>query len=250
MIEFEAWPKTPRLSNGGITITEKIDGTNACVAVFPITDPEQWGKHPGNLGGFAWVKDRARQDVLYLVGAQSRKKLIYPGKDTDNAGFAGWVEENAVELVDLLGPGRHFGEWWGQGIQRRYDMDHKVFSLFNYHKFSKIAQERHDWRNRASSIHMTMVPLLHTGRFSDLVIQDCLSMLRRQGSLASAEWGKRFMRPEGVIIRHRDLGGNLKAFVEDDGIPKSLQPVNQVNGSVTGTVVQIGGNTVNWTDVP
>lgn len=237
MIEFEGWPKTPRLSNGGVTITEKIDGTNACVIIFP------WDEYtvPNDLrqqGAFEFIEFR---DQAYLVGAQSRKKLIYPGKSTDNAGFAGWVAANAAELVDLLGPGRHFGEWWGQGIQRRYDMDHKVFSLFNYHKFSKIAQERHDWRNRARNVQMSMVPLLHAGKFSDKTIQDMLNLLRQVGSLASAEWGKPFPRAEGIIIRHRDLGGNLKAFVEDDEVPKSLQPANQINGPVSGVVVQAIG---------
>jgi hypothetical protein len=220
MIEFEGWPKTPRLSNGGITITEKIDGTNACIVIFPADRDFELGHNAADLGGFAWVR---LGEQTYLVGAQSRKKLIYPGSKTDNAGFAGWVSENVHELVDLLGPGRHFGEWWGQGIQRRYGMDHKVFSLFNYHRFSKIAQERHDWRNRARDINMSMVPLLHAGKFSDVAIQDCLDTLRVLGSPAAAEWGVRFDRPEGIIIRHRDLGGNLKAFVEDDDVPKSLR---------------------------
>jgi hypothetical protein len=229
MIEFEAWPKTPRLSNGGVTITEKIDGTNACIVIFP-------GYTTGDpvpeevIGAFEF------QGVGYYVAAQSRKRMITP--ENDNAGFARWVKSNAEELVDLLGPGRHFGEWWGQGIQRRYNMDRKVFSLFNYHRFSKIAQERHDWRNRANAINVSMVPLIHVGRFSDAAIAESLNILRQNGSFASAEWGVRFDRPEGVIIRHRDLGGNLKAFVENDDVPKSMQ--NQVAGSVSGKLIQSG----------
>jgi hypothetical protein len=32
-IEFQAWPKIQRLDKNIVTITEKIDGTNACVIV-------------------------------------------------------------------------------------------------------------------------------------------------------------------------------------------------------------------------
>lgn len=216
MIEFEGWPKTPRYSSGGVSITEKIDGTNACVIVTSHgVTPISMIPHPN---GF-FVE---REGNIYEVGAQSRKRLIT--MTSDNAGFARWVWEHGTELVDLLGPGRHFGEWWGQGIQRRYDMDHKVFSLFNYHKWSSIAQQRQDWRNRARDIHMTMVPLLSVGKFTEDHINQTLDLLRENGSFASSEWGHRFDRPEGVIIRHKDLGGNLKAFIENDDVPKGALP--------------------------
>jgi hypothetical protein len=216
-ITFEGWPKTPRLSNGGVTITEKIDGTNACVVIMPVDPIEAWGQNARDHGGVDWAY-AGEGKPKYLVGAQSRKRLIFPG--ADNAGFAQWVRYNVEELVELLGPGRHFGEWWGQGIQRRYDMDRKVFSLFNTHRWQKVASERPDWWDRASTINLDIVPVLHLGRFSDLAVQDCLDFLREEGSVATLKYGVRFMRPEGVIIRHRDLGGNLKAFVENDDVPK------------------------------
>lgn len=84
--DFEGFPKTSRYSRGCI-ITEKLDGTNAQV----------------------FVTDDGR---LY---AGSRNRWITP--EDDNYGFAKWVRANAEELK-LLGPGRHFGEWWGNGIQR------------------------------------------------------------------------------------------------------------------------------------
>lgn len=216
MITFEAWPKTPRLNNGGVSITEKIDGTNAAVVIIPVN-----AQLRTDSGGFAWVNDPVNDDIVYVVGAQSRKRLIRPGDD--NAGFAGWVGQNVDELVNLLGPGRHFGEWWGQGIQRRYDMDRKVFSLFNYHRWSKVAQERQDWRNRARDINMATVPLMAAGSFSDALVQDCMNSLRENGSFAAAEWGVSGFRAEGIIVRHRDLGGNLKVLLENDDIPKGAQ---------------------------
>jgi hypothetical protein len=92
-IEFKAWPKIARL-NRRMIITEKIDGTNAAVIVTE--------------GG--------------QVYAQSRTRLITPGKTTDNFGFAAWVEQNKVFLAERLGPGYHYGEWWGVGIQRGYGL--------------------------------------------------------------------------------------------------------------------------------
>src|ERR1700744_4152565 len=63
------------------------------------------------------------------ISAQSRNRLLTPGKN-DNYGFAGWVEENKEELFKL-GPGHHFGEWWGKSIARNYGLDERRFSLFN-----------------------------------------------------------------------------------------------------------------------
>lgn len=99
-MEFKAWPKTLRLKDETYSVTEKIDGTNACIIIE---------------GG--------------EIAAQSRTKIITPGKTTDNFGFAQWVEDNKKDLLDL-GEGYHYGEWWGAGIQRRYGLDHKRFSLF------------------------------------------------------------------------------------------------------------------------
>lgn len=220
MITFEAWPKTPRLNNRGTTITEKIDGTNAAVVIIPVNAIEAWGRLCTDYGGFAWVDDTVRKDITYVVGAQSRKRLIRPGDD--NAGFATWVSQNVDELVDLLGPGRHFGEWWGQGIQRRYGMDRKVFSLFNTHKWGKIATERLDWHSRARDINMSVVPLLWEGKFSDVVVDMSIGSLRQNGSYAAAEWGFAGQPAEGIILRHRELGGNLKVLLENDDIPKGV----------------------------
>ena len=99
LIKFEPFSKIPRLTRKCI-ITEKIDGTNAQIYI-------------GEQGEF-------------YIG--SRKKWILP--EDDNYGFARWALENKEELLKL-GVGAHFGEWWGQGIQRKYNMDKKVFSLFN-----------------------------------------------------------------------------------------------------------------------
>ncbi|TFH36187.1 MAG: hypothetical protein E4G93_02560, partial [Dehalococcoidia bacterium] len=89
VMEFEKFGKIARL-NRGMVITEKIDGTN--------------GQLLFDRMGRLWVG--------------SRNRWITPEKD--NCGFARWAHENRSELFGILGEGRHFGEWWGQGIQRRY----------------------------------------------------------------------------------------------------------------------------------
>ena len=101
---YRPYPKTPRL-HGEIIITEKIDGTNACVIV---TDDFQ-------------------------VFAGSKNRIL--STTSDNFGFAQWVQDNQEELKQL-GPGSHAGEWWGQGIQRTYGMTTKKFSLFNVSRWS------------------------------------------------------------------------------------------------------------------
>ena len=98
-VEFREFPKIFRL-NREVVVTEKLDGTNACVIV---------------------TEDGS-------VAAQSRSRIITP--QNDNFGFARWVEDNASKLREL-GAGYHYGEWWGCGIQRGYGLQEKRFSLFN-----------------------------------------------------------------------------------------------------------------------
>lgn len=178
-IEFKAWPKTPRL-NRDITITEKIDGTNAAVIV---TEDGQ-------------------------VGAQSRNRLIRVGDD--NYGFAAWVADNAEALADILGPGHHFGEWWGSGIQRGYGLvkGEKRFSLFNTHRYGKA--------DLSAVEGLGVVPVLYQGPFSQGAIDRALLLLREGGSAAADG----FINPEGVIVYHSASGIVFKALLEGDDVPK------------------------------
>jgi hypothetical protein len=147
-----------------MVITEKIDGTNSCVVV----------DDDGN------------------VTAQSRKRVIVPGDD--NYGFAGWVQQYADQLKGL-GPGYHFGEWFGVGIQRGYGLYERRFALFNVNR----------WRDeRPDCCHV--VPTLYEGPFSDAVILGVASDLQAQGSLINpnvpAEGVMVYVHPLGVYIKH------------------------------------------------
>ena len=191
-MEFIGFPKMPRLSRE-IIITEKIDGTNAQIAII-----EQDGfPSPG---------------ALYETGslalfAGSRTRWITPADD--NYGFAKWCLENAEELL-RLGPGRHFGEWWGRGIQRGYGLKEKRFSLFNVGRWADDAI-------RPNCCHV--VPTLHRGIFNTFDVEQTLEWLRRYGSAAAPG----FMRPEGIIVYHSAGNFGMKKTIEKDEIPKSLQ---------------------------
>lgn len=207
MIEFQAFPKIPR-QRRDIVITEKIDGTNACVQIARIDD-----NTPRDEEYLSTVKFVEFEGEEYDVAAQSRKRIITPGND--NYAFADWVWKNADELVSVLGEGKHFGEWWGQGIQRRYDSTWKTFSLFNSGRWSKddFAQTEIGKRDE-----LDVVPVLYHGTFSDEAIEHTLQILREQGSWASPG----FMNPEGVVIFHTQSRQMYKVLLENDELPKSL----------------------------
>lgn len=175
-MEFTPFPKIPRFSKD-VIITEKIDGTNACV----------------------WVNDTGDD-----LRAASRTRWVTP--NNDNHGFAKWVEKNKSDLLKL-GPGFHYGEWWGKGIQRGYGGHPKTFSLFNVSKWS-------EWRPECCSI----VPVLSVGSFDEVnnLVGAAIEDLRAKGSYAAPG----FMRPEGVVIYH--VAGNylFKKTLEKDEKPK------------------------------
>ncbi len=194
-MDFEAFPKISRFSRGAV-VTEKIDGTNAQVFIRQLGADEVM---PTDTPIVA-----VRGDMLIYAGSRSR--WIVPGDD--NFGFAGWVEKNADELVKL-GPGAHFGEWWGSGIQRRYGLEEKRFSLFNTSRWSDERGER------PACCHV--VPMLWGGQFDDFDSRKILADLAAGGSVAAPG----FMKPEGIVIYHVAAGKLFKKTLDKDDEPKS-----------------------------
>lgn len=177
--EFIPFPKVPRLFRD-IIITEKLDGTNACVVV---------GEPHSQCVSInaSWMTVAIGPDgMFYPLAAQSRNRMITP--DADNYGFAKWVKTNAEELIKL-GAGRHFGEWWGNGIQRGYGLKEKRFSLFNVSKWGGTTAVR--------PACCDVVPTLFSGHFS-VNIKDVMGALLDGGSYAAPG----FMKPEGIMIYH------------------------------------------------
>ena len=170
MTDFRGFRKIPRLSRD-IIITEKIDGTNSQIYIS--------------------------EDGEFLTG--SRNRWITP--DNDNFGFSKWAHEHKTELMEL-GTGQHFGEWWGTGIQRRYGLDEKRFSLFNVGKWNDC--------NIPECCHV--VPILYAGDFDTDAINSTIETLATSGSMAAPG----FMNPEGIIIYHSASGIMFKKTIIGD----------------------------------
>ena len=178
---FEPMPKIARYSRL-CTITEKIDGTNASI----------------------FIDDLSTQ---FLTA--SRTKWITP--ENDNAGFSRWAHEHKEELMKL-GPGHHFGEWWGLGIQRKYNQTCKRFSLFNTFLWSDPA---------VRPACCDVVPVLYEGMFDQRAIEDAIATLQIEGSKAAPG----FMQPEGIIIYHQAAKLYLKKTLVNDEKPKGSKEV-------------------------
>lgn len=205
-LDFREFASIPRLSRE-IVITEKIDGTNGCIAI--------WRKDelvlPNDAIGIqVRLLEATHEGIDFVMLPGSRSKWIGPPSD-DNYGFAKWVFDNKDELVKL-GPGTHFGEWWGQGIQRKYGLTGKRFSLFNTSRWTSqfntvlglMAAEKGALSTACNEItccHVT--PVLSQGMFSTAEVDNVLSQLSAYGSAAAPG----FMKPEGVVVFH--VRGNL-----------------------------------------
>lgn len=168
--EFIEWPKIARL-NRECVVTEKIDGTNAAVIV----------SDDGNE-----------------VFAQSRKRIITP--ESDNFGFARWVQENAEALTEL-GPGHHFGEWYGKGIQRGYGHEDKRFMLFNTARWG-------EWQPECCEV----ATVLYQGLFDTDFIEEAVQDLRENGSRHVPG----FDNPEGIVVFHTAANLCFKVTCDKD----------------------------------
>jgi hypothetical protein len=188
--EFLSFEKISRFSNG-VVITEKLDGTNAQIYIVneePAADATATVIHEG---------------TTYAIYAGSRNRWITPADD--NFGFAKWVKENSSEIVKL-GLGRHYGEWWGSGIQRRYGLTEKRFSLFNCGRWAQ--------QELPSMCHV--VPQLFSGRLDNDTVDAVMAALKRDGSVAAPG----FMNPEGIVLFHTASRTLYKKTFEHDNAGK------------------------------
>ena len=234
-MDFIPFPKVPRLSREMI-ITEKLDGTNASVWIEADAERFVYREHNVTVVSICG-------GMRYTVSAGSRTRFLSPEgtrftsddegppkavKGTDNFGFAAWVRDNAKELVVGLGPGVHYGEWWGKGIQRNYGLDERRFSLFNVGRWVPIADMTDEaglagYDPAPSCCHV--VPVLHRGPFAEYTcggmtgwgiytdgVSIAMQMLQDDGSYAAPG----FMEPEGIIIYHEAARQMFKKTFKHD----------------------------------
>jgi hypothetical protein len=159
-MEFRAFPKIERIGKVEMAITQKIHGTNAQVFIY---------EKDGTLD--------------LLVG--SRTRWITP--EDDNFGFAAFVQANREAFIRLLGPGVHFGEWAGPGINSGEGLTQKTFVLFDFWKYPP---------ERELPPQTTVVPLLYRGPLDATKIEKAMDDLKTNGSKLVPG----FMRPEGVVV--------------------------------------------------
>jgi hypothetical protein len=190
---YPKFGKIPRLHRE-VVITEKIDGTNGLIRIFGPDESMLVDVASGTLRTIV-LPDR----TSILVG--SRTQWINP--DNDNHGFAKWVWDNAKDLAQL-GPGHHYGEWWGEKINRGYGIKGKRFSLFN------VAR----WMDKTLPDIVDVVPVIARGNADHLnfMVQAALADLRQFGSFAAPG----FMRPEGIVVYHDAAGQLFKVTLDND----------------------------------
>ncbi len=198
-MEFVEYPKMARWSRD-VIITEKIDGTNGQIYIRDIMD--------GQVNDTDELTRVPHEDRTYAVYAGSRNRWLRAEKSKDNAGFAQWVLDHAEELVQRLGEGRHYGEWWGKGIQRGYGVPDKRFSLFNVTRYAYLPIHS----DKDQEYLLFKVPVLYEGPNRPGLIEQTLLWMEAEGSSAAPG----FMKPEGIVWWHTAANLGFKKTFEND----------------------------------
>jgi len=152
MIPFKSWPKTPRLENLHLRITQKLNGTNGVIAIdksnawldkadepyFKVGSRTQWLPSPEEIKQRAkeineWATKKHEFETLTqnYISPSWLEENPKPPRLNDNHGFSKWAHENKEDLIDFLGEGYHYGEWCGPGIQNGEGLTERGFYLFS-----------------------------------------------------------------------------------------------------------------------
>lgn len=217
--DYPKFKSIPRLHRR-VVLTEKVDGTNGLIEIAEVQDvlTDNWARREG-------IRTISDEDGrLFTIRAGSHNRWITP--ENDNFGFARWVDEHAGALF-ALGEGKHYGEWFGKGIQSGYGLDEKRFALFNTSRW-------YDQRDRKltpeflvafpkaipTPMGVTVVPVISVidGAWLNAAVSDALNTLELNGSFIAPG----FMNPEGVVVYHEAAGAYFKAAIKNDESPKSL----------------------------
>lgn len=180
--EFRPFEKIARYSRE-VIVTEKIDGTNAQIHVTEAGE--------------------------VLAGCRTR----WITAAADNHGFAAWVDAHRQDLL-WLGPGSHYGEWWGKGINRGYGVADKRFSLFNVLRWGPGGKDE-----EARPGCCLVVPVLWRGPMDELDAEGQCAFLRLTGSAAAPG----YRDPEGIVIFHVAGKVAFKKTLRGDNHPKSVE---------------------------
>lgn len=212
--DFIPFNKIPRL-NRECVVTEKVDGTNGVIFIKAIctncsglyrlvqdNDGKVLVAHDGETVTRAEElsccdKPNIPDKSTWTIHAGSKNRWLTV--EDDNYGFAKWIEEHTEELKQL-GPGKHHGEWFGTGINRRYKNTPKQFALFNTSKWNE--------QNPPPKC-CTTVPVLYNGPFDTTIINN-LRLNNPESKIVKNT------PMEGIIVYHIPSGIYFKATCQKD----------------------------------
>lgn len=196
MNEFKPWRTIKRLDRSmWCIITEKLHGSSAQILIEEVSI-----NHPTDYCDIT-------TETNYRILAGSRNRWLSPGKETDNYGFAQWVEDNKQELIEKLGTGTHYGEWYGVGINKGYNLKERHLALFNTEIFLK-----EDGISMTPPQNVEVVPVLYKGVYSQEAVDRCMEKLKNEGSVMQPG----FMKPEGIVIEFPAFGHSAKLVFDDE----------------------------------
>ena len=129
------------------------------------------------------------------------------------------VGRRARERAARFRPGRHFGEWYGRGIQRGHGLQDRRFALFNRTDGPRSA------RRAAASFQ--------SSQRERWALTLCRNASKRCVRRKSRRPG--FTRPEGIVIYHHASGGMFKVLLENDELPKGVRLLTSAHRRATYT---------------
>lgn len=196
--EFHSYPKIPRYENETFTLSEKIDGSNGVINI--------------NDDG----KIIAGSRTQWLIGQDSK------GRNIDNHGFRQWVADHHDDLLKL-GVGTHYGEWYGNKINRKYGLDHNRFMLFNRTRYeSNISKQmaiqsicpgtpstRDELFPSCCELETVLMDNVCFNALPDLVREFCKSFITNGSRHVPG-----FKNPEGLIVRSNLRGTLYKVIID------------------------------------
>lgn len=183
------YPKTGRIS-GPWLVTEKVDGTSACIAI-----------EPGPFGSPA-------------ISFGSRNRWLT--READNHGFYAWAVAHSGWFMGHLGVGVHYGEWFGRGIQRGYGMTERRLALFDVERYqTRLA-------HAVTNPGVITVPALLEARDGDEGL-GWLGHMAPTSTLGPVPM-------EGVVLRHRVTGAVFKHLFDGqkEARPWGGKPANVI----------------------
>ena len=198
MNNYPSFPSIERVENVYIVISEKIDGTNGLIELCGI--PEQM--YPN--------------ECPIKFGSRNR----YISIEDDNYGFANFftphidkiliaikhIKEESESEIDKVCIQRIYGEWFGQGIQRTYNLKERFFMPFSTFYAEKMIE--------AGVPNIIKPYIFYAGKENEAPMF-LETLLKDKGSYLIPG----YMHPEGLVYHYPKYNKRVKNIIEGN-VPK------------------------------